>query len=70
MLYQEVAIAESPQHTDTGQSGIGGSLDINIAITHIDGFTVPYPEFTQGSKYGIGGGFLADALRLINSKLT
>ena len=54
MLYEEVAVAESPQYTDTRQSGIGGGLDIDIAIAHIDGVLLIYAQFAQGGKDGIG----------------
>ena len=61
MLYQEVAITESPQHADTRQSGIGGSLNIHIAIAHIDGIILLYPKRLKGCKDGVWSGFLADA---------
>jgi hypothetical protein len=37
VLYQEVAVAESPEHGDAGKAGVGGGLDIDIAVADIDG---------------------------------
>ena len=54
MLYEEVAIAETPQHTDARQSGIGGSLNIDITVAHIDSILLIYAQFAQGGKDGIG----------------
>ena len=54
MLYEEVAVAESPQHTDARQSSIGSSLDIDIAIAYIDGVLLIYAQFAQSGKDSIG----------------
>ena len=37
VLYEEVAVAEAPEHRDAGQLGIAGRLDIHIAVAHVDG---------------------------------
>ena len=64
MLYQEFLVTEAPEDRDAGDASIGGSLDIDIAITHVNGLILPYPQGTEGSEDGIGSRFLADAFGL------
>ena len=71
---QEVTIAEAPENTDTGEAGIAGGLDIDIAIADIDGrhpTPIPSPQGAgnlkkiQGGEDGIRGGLATDAGSLI-----
>jgi hypothetical protein len=41
MLYQEVAIAEAPEHTDARDTSMASSLDIHIAVADVDGGRLP-----------------------------
>ena len=71
---QKVTIAEAPENTDTGKAGIAGGLDIDIAITDIDGgYPTPIPspqgagnlEKIQGGEDGVRSGLATDASSLI-----
>ena len=41
---QEITIAEAPEDADTGEACVAGGLDINIAITDVDGILLPHPK--------------------------
>ena len=71
---QKVTIAEAPENTDTGEAGIAGGLDIDIAIADIDGrhpTPIPSPQGAgnlkkiQGGEDGVRGGLATDAGSLI-----
>ena len=69
MLQQEVTVAESPQHTDTGHARIACCLNVNIAVSYI------YRTFGRNTKLShsldnsIGSRFLAYILTLAYSHL-
>lgn len=65
VLKQEVAVAEAPKDTDTGESGIAGGLDVHVAVADIEGTLLPYSKSSQSSQNGVGGRLLADALGLV-----
>ena len=71
---QEVTIAEAPEDTDAGNTGVAGGQDINVAIADIDGgYPTPIPspqgagnlEKIQGGEDGVRGGLATDAGSLI-----
>jgi hypothetical protein len=55
---QELSVAESPKHADTGQPTITRRHDVNIAVTDIDGPLLVAPQLAQGFADGIGGRLL------------
>ena len=72
MRYKEVAIAEAPEHTDTGQTAIAGGSQVNVAVTNVDcsdvgGKATDYSsaQLAQSFVYGVGSRFLVDAGSLV-----
>lgn len=57
MLYQEIAVAEAPEHRDTRQPAVTRRQDIDIAVAHIDGSLLPYSQLPQRLNDGVGAGF-------------
>ena len=42
MLYQEVTVAKAPKDTDARNTGVGCSLDIDVAVTNIYAPLLPH----------------------------
>ena len=65
MGLQEVAVAESPEHADAGQTGIAGGEDVDIAITNINSFFFCNTQLAQGFQHGVGSRFATNSLCLM-----
>ena len=65
MFYQEVTIAETPEHRDTRKSRLTSRFQIDITIPHIDSIFLPYFQLTKGSEDGIRSRFLTNPLSLV-----
>ena len=65
MGQEEVAIAEAPEHADAGQAGIGGCLDVDVAVAHIDGILALGSQQAQGLVDGVRGRLATDACSLV-----
>ena len=65
MSLQEVAVAESPEHTDARKSGIAGCENVYIAVAHIDSIFLRHTQLAQCLFHSIGSGLFADAFRLM-----
>ena len=61
---QELSVAETPKHADTGQPTITRRHDVNIAVTDIDSSMLVAPV-AQGFADGVAGRLLADTLGFV-----
>ena len=58
-------VSEAPEDTDAGESRIAGGLDIDIAVTDIDGMLFVDTQLAQRLVDGVRSRLLADALCLM-----
>ena len=65
MCYQEFAVAESPEHADTGNAaGLGGGY-VDVAIANIDRFLAADTQQSDGFENGVRGWLLVNACCLV-----
>jgi len=65
MVFEEVTVAESPENTDNGKTGIVCRLNVYIAVAYIDRRCLVDPQLSQCLVHRVGSWFLSYALVLM-----
>ena len=61
MSHEEVPAAESPEHRDARQPGVGGSLKVDVGVTDIDCLGREHAELAHSLAHHVGFGLPWDA---------